>query len=154
MALYRDEAPLLSSNAAVDEGLGIETSIGSKILGSFEVALTGLNATTAVSQAFYIAPYPVEVVGIKDTYAVNSTSGNMIVEKTPISGNTAVGSGNNLMTAVSNWATNANNSVTTETLVTTKSFLQLTTGDRLSALFAGTLTGLIGGTVQIQLKRI
>ena len=154
MGLFKDEAPILSPNSAIDEGLGIETSNGSKIVGSFEVVLNNLNATTAVSQAFYIAPYPVEVVGIYDTYAVNSTSGNMIVEKTPASGNTAVGSGNNLMTAVSNWATNANNSVTTDTLVTTTSFLQLAKGDRLSAIFAGTKTGLIGGVVAVQLKRI
>ena len=152
MGLYKDEAPLLSVNAAIDEGLGIETSIGSKITGSYPVILDNLNATTAVNQPFFIAPYPVEVVGISTTYSVNSTSGNAMVEKTP--GTTAIGSGNNLMTAVSDWAVNANNSVVNATLVTTSSFLQLAKGDRLSAIFAGTKTGLIGGTISVLVKRI
>jgi len=152
MSLFKDESPLLSTNAAIDEGLGIETSKGSKIIGSFPVILDNLNATTAVNQSFFIAPYPVEVVSINTVYAVNSTSGNMMVEKTP--GTTAVGSGNNLQTAVSDWAVNANNTVVAATLVTTSGFLQLATGDRLSAIFAGTKTGLTGGLINVVLKRI
>ena len=152
MGLYKDEAPLLSSSAAIDEGLGIETSLGSKIIGSFPVILDNLNATTAVNQSFFIAPYPVEVVSSNTVYAVNSTSGNMMVEKTP--GTTAVGSGNNLQAAVSDWAANANNTVVAAAIVSTKSFLQLATGDRLSAIFAGTKTGLIGGMVNVVVKRI
>lgn len=151
MGLFKDESPLLSTSAAIDEGLGIETSLGSKILGSHIIALDGLNATTSVNQSLYIAPYPVEVVGVTAAFAVNSTSGNIMVEKTP--GTTAVGSGNNMLTAVISTA-GANNTVNTPTLVTTSGFLQLAKGDRISAVFAGTETGLIGGYLQIQLKRI
>jgi hypothetical protein len=151
MGLFLDEAPILSSNAAVDEGLGIETSKGSKVIGSYVVNLDNLNATTAVNQSFFIAPYPVEVVGTTAAFAVNSTSGNIMLEKTP--GTTAVASGNNLLTAVISTA-GANNTVITPTLVTTSGFLQLAKGDRLSAVFQGTETGLVGGILQVQIKRI
>jgi hypothetical protein len=151
MGLYKDEAPLLSSSAAVDEGLGIETSNGSKIMGSWAEVFQAPIATAAVNQSFFIAPYPVEVVGASAAWAVNSTSGNLMFEKTP--GTTAVGSGNNLLTAVINSA-GANNTVTTGTLVTTSGFLQLAKGDRLSAVFQGTETGLVGLVASVQLKRI
>ena len=152
MGLYKDESPILSSSAAIDEGLGVETSLGSKIIGTFPVFLANLNATTAVNQPFFIAPYPVEVVAINTTYSVNSTSGNAIIEKA--TGTTAIGSGSNVMSAVSDWSANANNTVVAAALVTTPATLQLAKGDRLNAVFAGTKTGLIGGLIEVQLKRI
>ena len=151
MGLYRDESPLLSTSAAIDEGLGIETSIGSKIVGSWSEIFQAPIATAAVNQPFYIAPYPVELVSANLIFGVNSTSGNVMIEKE--TGTTAVGSGNNMLSAVISTA-GANNTVTAGTLTTTSSFLQLAKGDRLGLVFQGTETGLVGLVISAVLKRI
>lgn len=152
MGLFRSEAPLLSPNAAIDEGLGIETSIGSKAIGSFAImSPMTLGTNVITNSAIYIAPYPVEVVAVNIAFGVNSVSGNVMLEKTP--GTTAVGSGNNLLTAVISTA-GANNTVTAGTLVTTASFLQLAKGDRLSIITGNNQNGLSGQQMEVQLKRI
>src|SRR5579863_7914063 len=144
MGLYRDENPLLGTSAAIDEGLGIETNNGSKIIGSFveQFYVSGANASNGVvNQPFFIAPYPVEVVAVNLVFGVNSASGNVMIEKE--TGTTAIGSGNNLLSATISTA-GANNTVTNGTLVSGSSLdlLQLAKGDRLSALFGGNENGL------------
>lgn len=151
MGLYKDESPLLSSSAAIDEGLGVETSLGSKIVGSWVENFQAPIATAAVDQAFYIAPYAVEIVAIRASWGVNSSSGNAIVEK--LTGTTAVGSGLNAQTAVFDLA-GANNAVNTATLNSTVSTRQFAAGDRIGINFAGTMTGLVGLNIGVQLKRI
>lgn len=151
MGLFKDESPLLSSNAAIDEGLGVETNLGSKIVGSWSEVFQAPIATAAVTQNIFIAPYACEIVAISAVWGVNSTSGNAIVQK--LTGVTAAGSGLNAQTAVIDLS-GSNNAVHTAALNTTTSTLQLASGDRLGILFAGTMTGLVGAVINIQLKRI
>lgn len=151
MSLFRSEVPLLSPNTAIDEGLGVELSLGSKVVGSWSEVFQAPIATAAVTQNMFIAPYACEIVGLQACWGVNSTSGNAIVQK--CTGTTGAGSGLNAQTAVFDLA-GANNSVATATLNATSGTLQFAKGDRAAILFAGTMTGLVGLVVSVNLKRI
>src|SRR5258707_14422795 len=125
MGLFKDEAPLLSKDSAIDEGVGIEVGIGSKLVGSWSEVFQAPIATAAVNQSFYIAPYPVEVVSFNAVWAVASTSGTIMLEKS--TGTQAPASGTNVLTGTISSA-GAANTVTAGTLTTTRTTLQLATG--------------------------
>lgn len=169
MALFKDEAPILSSNAAIDEGLGVETSAGSKVVGSWNEVLFAQYQTAAPaagSVAGFFAPYPVEVVDIWATFATGSTSGT--VQVTHDTSANAPGAGTAVMSSTISVASSGTANVpfsaargaylsaaaSTSILATAPGTLQLAKGDYLSVKFAGTLTSLANCTVSAILKRI
>lgn len=150
MGLYKDEAPLLSSNTLVDEGVGIE--VGSKVVGSWAETFQAPIATLAINQSFFIAPYPVEVVAIQASWkTVAGQAATVTAEK--LTGTTAPGSGTSLTSTTAD-LTSTINTTNTLTLATAPATLQLAKGDRIGALFTGTTTSLVGLVLSVVLKRI
>lgn len=149
--LFRDANPTLSPNTLVDDGFGVETSIGSKIVGTWEEIFQAPGAAGAVTEAIYIAPFPIEVVGVQCIFATASTSGTVTVEKD--TGTTAPGSGTAVLTGTMSLAGTANTTVT-GTLVSAPGTLQFAKGDKVAVVFGGTLTNLVGLCVSVLLKRI
>ena len=161
--LFRDEYPLLSPNAAIDENVGIESSLGSKIIGKWSETLQ-IQAATAVNQSIFIAPYNCEVVEVDISWDVASASGTVQLEHD--TGTTAPGSGTALLSANSGGTANALSTAGTAYTVNKfsvakgnfvtpdNSSFQLSKYDRLSLVFSGTQTGLVGLVVSVVLKRI
>jgi hypothetical protein len=170
MSLFKDESPLLSSSAAIDEKAGIEIQLGAKIIGKWNLDLQyaqfGAAVPTAASGRVWIAPYPTEVIDVQVMFAVGSTSGTLQVTHDLTA--TAPGAGTAILSSTINLATTGTantvfsalrNAYTgsaagTSILATAPGTLQLATGDSLSLTFGGTLTSLVGLTVSIILKRI
>lgn len=158
MSLFRAELPLLSPNAALDEGLGIEVSSGSKVVGSFQDVVfqqAQTAAPAAGSIVGFIAPYPVELVSAQVIWSVASASGTL--QLTHDSGVQAPGAGTALLVSALSTASTAN---TVSAIPKAKAFaavnssLQFAVGDRLSLTFGGTLTGQAGLVVSVLFKRI
>jgi hypothetical protein len=167
MPLFRDEAPLLGPNVAIDEGYGIETSVGSKILGSFEELLfqqMQQSAPAAGTVIGFIAPYAVELIGGAYIYGVTSSSGTF--QLTHDTGVVAPGAGTALLTTTANIALTANTILyfgspsyagaagLAFASPVTSAKVQLAKGDRISVTFGGTLTGLANMTIMGLFKRI
>jgi hypothetical protein len=167
--LVRDVVPVLSPNAAIDEGVGIETSAGSKLVGSWSEALyqqAQLAAPSAGSIFGFVAPYPVEVVDIWVSVGTVSTSGT--IQVTHETSTTASGGGTAVMSSTISVGAGAtvvvpfsaargaylNVAASASILATAPGTLQLAKGDRLSVTFGGTLTSLANTIVFAILKRI
>lgn len=167
MPLFRDEYPLLSPNQAVDEGYGIETNAGSKVVGAFEDILfqQGQQAIpTAGSITAFIAPYPLELIGGSLVWSTASASGT--VQLTKDTGTTAPGAGTALLTAAIATSTTANTVAnfgsvsyagaagTAFASPATSGKVQMAKGDRLSITFGGTFTSQTNLVVMGFFKRI
>ena len=151
MALFKDEAPILSANTAIDEGVGIETNAGSKLMGSWNEVVSIPAAGSHVNQYVYWAPYPVEVVAFSVIYVTASSSGTLMLEhETPAQ---AVGSGTNVLTGTVSTSSTAA-TLNKGTLASAPGTLQLAAKDTLGLVSAGTATSFAGGLVNITLKRI
>lgn len=110
-----------------------------------------LNALS-VSSALFIADTTYQVVGVRSAWGVAGGLAALLnVEK--LTGTTAPGSGTAILTSGIDLTATAN-TVTTGALSGTVSNLQLAAGDRLGVKLGGTLTGLVGCSLTILLKRI
>lgn len=164
MSLFREEKPTISQNAIIADGptsggvvgagqYGID--FGSKIVGAW-VDTFNFQAANAVTQTLYTAMYPCELVGVQIQIDAQSTSGTITVAK--CTGTTAPASGTAMLTGTINIGSGGivANTVTNGTLVTTSntSTLRLAAGDRIAAIFSGTVTSLSGCVLSLQLKKI
>jgi hypothetical protein len=158
VAIFKDELPLLSPNAAIDEQLGIEVSAGSKLTGSWnEVLFSQYQAAIPVAGSIicFVAAFPCELVAAQLIWGVASASGT--VQITHDTGTAAPGAGSALLAAAVPTSTAANTLFVipkAQAFTATNSTLQLAKGDRLSITFAGTFTGQANLVVMAQLKRI
>lgn len=168
--LTRDDSPLLGLSTAIDEGVGVEASAGSKVLGSWTEQLfqqAQAAAPSAGSITGFIAPYPVEVVDIWAQIHTASTSGTVQVTHDTVA--QAAGAGTATMSSTINIGSGGitadvpfsaargaalNAAASSSILATAPGTLQLAKGDKLGVTFGGTLTGLANSTVYAILKRI
>lgn len=109
-------------------------------------------------QCFYIAERDLEVISILEVHSTaGSDAGAVNLQVTKDTSTNAPGAGTNLLTNNSNAGFNLKgtaNTVQTGSLTSTIASLRLTTGDRLSVDFAGTLTDLAGVVVTVVLKEL
>jgi hypothetical protein len=158
MPLFKDELPLLSPNSAIDEGLGIETSVGSKLSGSWnEILYSQYQAAipTAGSVIGFVFPFPAELVGGYIIWSVASASGTVQLFKD--TGTTAPGSGTALLGSAIPTSTTANTVFQfpkSQAFVSNSSILQFAKGDRLDITFGGTFTSQANLVIVAQLKKI
>lgn len=118
-----------------------------------------MNANGSLAdQAFFIADRDLEIISIQE---VHSTAGNdagaVNVQVTKDTSTTDPGAGTDLLTNNTNAGFNLKgtaNTVQTGSLVSSIDSLRLTSGDRLSVDFAGTLTALAGVVISVVLKEI
>jgi hypothetical protein len=120
------------------------------VIQTIEPAGTFLTATS-VSQILFACPInqQFQVLEVRSIFSTGSTSGTATVEY--LTGTTAPGSGTAQTAAIALSGT-ANTLAVTAPI--TASLKTLSAGDRLNLIIAGTMTGLVGGFVQITLKRI
>lgn len=124
----------------------MDTSGG--IIQTQEYAQFILTAAT-VSQIIFACPVgqAFKVLEVRSIFSTTSTSGTVKIEY--LTGTTAPGSGTAQTGAIAL-------SGTANTLVVTAPTAQtvLNPGDRLNAIVAGTMTGLVGGFVQVTVVRV
>lgn len=114
--------------------------------------LFGASPQTAANYGqFFIAPYKCVVLSVDAVWSVASSSGTVDVAKA--SNGTATASGTSLLTATISTASTAD-TVNSGTLSTTKSTLELSTGDRLGINDSGTLTSCVDLVVTVVLAPI
>jgi hypothetical protein len=119
----------------------IEVSFGMKANGSLS------------TQAFFLANADYEVTAISEVHSTaGSDSGAVTISVSKDSGTSAPGAGTGLLSAAFN-AKGTANTVQDGALSATESDLVLAPGDRLSVVFAGTLTALAGVLVTVSLQR-
>jgi hypothetical protein len=110
--------------------------------------------TTPGTETIFIADGPYQVTAIREVHSTaGSDAGAVSVTVTKDTGTQAPGAGTALLTAVLDAKATAN-TVQKGTLIATAATLTLAAGDRLSVLFAGTLTALAGVAVAVSLKRV
>jgi hypothetical protein len=122
-------------------------TVGGKVIPQAEFIHVQLLATV-VTQPVFIADTTYQVTGAKCDPSIASTSGTFQV--TVESGTTAPGSGTAQLTGAVSLSGTAN-TVVSGTLAASPTTLNA--GDRISAVFGGVLTGLVG-TCTIYLKRV
>jgi len=113
----------------------------------------GLDANTLSGDCNFILDRAYQVTSIK----INQTAqgaGGCVIDVEKLTGTTAPGAGTVLGTGSYDCNATANNTVTTYTLTGTTATLQFAAGNRIAVKMGGTLTGLRGGSVMIQVKSI
>ena len=111
--------------------------------------LSGTNAATAGNYGvFFVASRPYEVMEIRAVWSTASTSGTLQVER--LTGTTAEGAGDSVLTSTINIAGTANTVVERKT--TALQNRSLSTGDRLALVDGGTLTNQANLVVTVLLK--
>lgn len=115
-----------------------------------EIAITTYMDASSIDKWIFTADAAYEVVGAKVIFAVTSTSGTVDVKKSstvqaPASGSTVL-TGNIAMSGTANTVVSGTPGA--------GAVPQLAAGNSLSACFAGTMTGLVGGVLTVYLKRI
>lgn len=139
---------------AKDNPLAASTTV--VIPGTFEVSIN--LASTAAATAdnygiFYIAPYPVEVVSVRERHETAGSDGSavtLMVSKVP--SGTAKGSATACLSAGINLKGTADTNASGSLHATAANY-QLTTGDALALVPTGTLTAVDGVSVTVELKR-
>lgn len=120
---------------------GANMVIVSRVLGALDV-----------SQAIFCADAAYQIVAAKAVWGVaGGAAATLNIEK--LSSTTAPGSGTAILTGAMDLTSTAN-TVTTGTLTATAADLLLASGDRLGCKLAGVLTGLVGCSVTLILKRL
>ena len=112
---------------------------------AFETINVTISATDATRTVF-VATYPCKLSLVSRVFSTASTSGTLTLEK--CTGTTAPGSGTVLLTATIALSGTANTTVAGTPVATTA--VNMATGDRLGIVIAGTMTGLAGCVVGIQ----
>lgn len=116
------------------------------------VTLTPTLGALDVSKTVFVADTTYQIVSVQLSWGVAGGAGAVLnVEK--LTGTTAPGSGTTVQTGTVDLTATAN-TVTTPALTGTVSTLQLAAGDRIGVKLGGVLTGLVGCTLTIILKRI
>lgn len=110
---------------------------------AFRITINANSVTTPV----FIADKAYQVVSVTEVHSVVSSSGTLVVEKD--TGTTAPGSGTSLFASGSLDLTSAINVPVTKALTATVATLKLAAGDRISFVFGGTLTGLVGAVTVV-----
>ena len=100
---------------------------------------------------FFIAPYKCVVLSVDATWAVASGGGTVDVYKA--GDGTAIGGGTTVLTGTISTAATAN-TISSGTLATTKSTLELSTGNRLGLVESGTITNITHLVVTVVLAPI
>jgi hypothetical protein len=113
---------------------------------TYNIAANGSIGTTA----FFIADQAYTVTGINYSHKTQGT-GTAVASVTHDTGTQAAGAGTSLQVGTFACTTIVNNTVTAGVLTATTSALTLAAGDRLSILFAGTLTTLAGVEVTVNM---
>lgn len=154
MSLFVNEAPILGDSTVVRS-----ISLGQDVKVQLEefITITNLSATTGVSQTILIVPKgeQIQITGFESSFGTASSSGTVTLEK--LTGTTAAGSGTALLTGTVALSGTANTPAF-GTLISTVSSLNLSSTtavqDRLGLVFAGTMTSLVNGFVQVRFRRI
>lgn len=128
-------------------------------VGAFAFTIPGASAATTTNYSvFFIAPYPVRLIGIQEAHTTAGTDGGAVtlnIEK--LTGTTAPGAGTSLLSTAFDLKGTANTVLTAPSsaypLTTTNqvSSLNLATGDRLAFKLTGTPTSVANVTVTLQL---
>lgn len=149
---FSGETEVQGANSYYQDALS-PVGVPAKQIGVWAEHVSLLDAAAAVANHgnVYIAPYPVQLVGVQLIYSVASTSGTLTVEK--LTGTTASGSGTALLTAPITTSTTAN-TVKPGTLITTVTSLTLAAGDRFGLVHAGTQTNLVGLAVSLLIQKV
>lgn len=108
-------------------------------------------ATDMVSGNFFIADRAYEVLEIAESHDAPSTSGTLQVER--LQGTEAPGGGDDLLTSTVDLS-GADDTVVYPTLTTTLTHRRLERGDRLAAVFGGTVTNGIAVCISVVLKPV
>ena len=162
---FRDDAGVFGGNASIELGNGadapllvkqqivefIQYNVATTVPTTNNVIWTAPQAAGHAAGAFPLGTY--QLTGISLRYSTASSSGTVMVEKTP--SGTGSGAGTNLLTtAVSTSA--AANIAYYGTLLTTLSNANatLSAGDSLSIIGGGTQTNLVNLAVTLQLVRV
>lgn len=162
---FRDDNPVLGANAQfeINNGASAPTLVSAQLVES--VTISNIAAAGATNQVLWTAP-PVasastgalplgtyKLAGVSLRYGTASTSGTLMLEKTP--SGTAVASGTNILASTVSLSSTAN-TVNSGFLSTSLSNANsvLSPGDSISALFAGTLTNLAGLTITLYIARV
>lgn len=148
------DAAINSVVLAKDNPIAESTTIA--LPGTFSVSWLVASTAAATADnygAFYIAPYPVEVVSVKERHeTAGADAGAVTLNVQKVPSGTAKGSGTDLLSAGINLKGTANTNAT-GTLSTTVATLRLAAGDALALVPTGTLTAVDGVTVTVELKR-
>lgn len=110
------------------------------------------NNASIGTQTFFIADRAYQVMGITYAQKTQGTVAGAVCSVTHETGTQAPGTGSALQTGTFDCHGTVNNTVVTGTLAATPPSLTLAVGDRLSVLFAGTLTTLAGVTITVTLS--
>lgn len=155
MALFRDEAPVLSSSATVDDQVSLTGTSAvsspnnlSPVGGAWIENFSPIAAANT-SFAAYIAPYKVRVLAVTARFGTASSSGTLKIEDTP--SGTAVGSGTALMSSTISLAGTANTNVSASGKLIANPVVPA--GDAISIILGGTLTSLANCVVSITLQK-
>ena len=120
--------------------------------GALTTPVTVVLNALSVSSAIFVADAAYQVTSVKCVWGVaGGAAAALTVEK--LTSTTAPGSGTALLTAAFDLTTTAN-TVGTGTLTATAADLLLASGDRLGAKLTGVLTGLVGCSLAIILKKL
>jgi len=165
MPLFRDENPALGAQVTVKEISGFGS--GNPVVNYFKpqtreyISFIQGQATVPATQFVFVAPFACQVVSVKATWTVVSTSGTLQVVKfqqaslpsapsTAANGTTIV----NLLSSTINLAGTVNTTNVGSLSSASGSPLVLATGDQIALQFGGTMTGQAGLLVQVEIAQI
>ena len=170
MSLFRNENPNLGPATTVNE-IGLTSASSSAVAASNfkpttrEMVDFQYNATSHAAggaQYIYVAPWSCQVVAIRHNLSVVSTSGVIAVQKInadakpPVIFASADANRINLTTAAIDLSAggvgaNTRNNVA---LSTAAGALVLNPGDQIGVFISGTLTGLVGASLQVEVTQL
>lgn len=164
--LFRDENPVLGPGAQIEIPTGgtAPTIVNMQVFET--VTVSNVAAAGAVNQVLFTAPANFSnatagsfsvgkyaLMGVSVRFSTASTSGTLQIEKTPSA--TAVGSGTNILSGTVSLAGTANTVVFGYPSASVAAATNLiSNGDSFSAIFAGTVTNLVGMTITLYIARV
>lgn len=137
-------APALAAATTAHVRLGV---IESQAL--TQVTFTAFPNSHVASQVFFIAPAPMQILGVQEVHSTLGTAGGAVtgsVEK--LTGTQASGAGVTVLSATADLK-GANNTVQSLALSATAANLLLATGDRVGFVLSGTATAVAGLVVAV-----
>jgi hypothetical protein len=109
------------------------------------------NNSSLITSPFFIADQAYTITAISYVHKTQGSAAGAVVSVTKDTGTTAPGAGVATMTGTFDAHGTANATVVNATLTATAANLTLAVGDRLSVLFAGTLTALAGVVITVSM---